>query len=155
MAEQRPTWGGKCTGADDVKHLELKSCPFRDLSSSLAKAIAEGDACPISLESMVDKCPGYNSGKKAKLLPLEPQSQNTPFKASMKGKRKRNEDVQLGSIRSFFSKYNLDSLLRNTTDCLQIPLRFRQPRKLLIQRSFHRSSLCLLAEQAERGHWSI
>lgn len=67
---------------------------------SIAKKIAEGDLCPISLDEMVDINPSFVP-RAIKVLPLQDRDQNTPIADKGKGKEKAQK-----GILSFFSEYS-------------------------------------------------
>ena len=69
----------------------------RNLDAALAKKIAEGDACPISLQDMEDINPSF-SPKALGTLPLQRRDLNTPV-----CKRKGKEPNSRSGILNFFS----------------------------------------------------
>ncbi|TDL16707.1 hypothetical protein BD410DRAFT_614988 [Rickenella mellea] len=71
----------------------------KDLDPSLAKKIAEGDACPISLLPMEDINPSFVP-KSVRSLPLRAQDPNTPVNGKAKGKEKATSS---GGLLNFFT----------------------------------------------------
>ena len=87
--------------------------PFRYIEPSLAKQVAEGDACPISLLPMEDINPGFVP-RALKTIPMNsaPTSVARPDKGKGKAKEPPSEKPSSVSLLKFFCKSALRSLRR-------------------------------------------